>query len=125
MLGIVQPIYCMFNFLNVLPRRLAERSLSQGKIFTTEEALKIGLVDDVVNTKEEALAKCAEFIDTFGKINPLARSQSKLQFRAADMQRFEKERGKDLETFVSFINNPKMQEELGVYLKNLGKKSAK
>ncbi|XP_034473248.1 enoyl-CoA delta isomerase 1, mitochondrial-like isoform X2 [Drosophila innubila] len=125
MLGIVQPIFCMFNFVNVLPRRLAERSLNQGKIFNTEEALQIGLVDDVANSKEEALTKCAEFIGSFDKINPSARSQSKLQFRAADLQQFEKERGKDLETFVSFINSPKMQEELGVYLENLGKKAAK
>ncbi|KAL7741641.1 hypothetical protein ACLKA6_019408 [Drosophila palustris] len=125
MLGIVQPIFCMFNFLNVLPRRLAERSLNQGKIFNTEEALRIGLVDDVANSKEEALAKCVEFIGSFDKVNPVARSQSKLQFRAANLQQFEKQRGKDLETFVSFINNPKMQEELGIYLKNLGKKTAK
>lgn len=125
MLGIVQPIYCIFNFLNVLPRRLAERSLSRGQIFSTQEALQIGLVDDVANSKEEALIKCVEFIGTFDKVNSLARSQSKLQFRAADMQQFERERATDLETFVSFINNPIMQEKLGEYLKNLGRKAAK
>lgn len=121
-LGIVPPIFCMFNFLNVLPRRVAERSLSQGQMFTTEQALQIGLVDDVASSKGEALDKCTKFIDTFAKVNPLARSLAKQQFRAADLQRFQTERAKDLESFLAFINHPQMQEGLGIYLNSLKKK---
>ncbi|XP_060653251.1 enoyl-CoA delta isomerase 1, mitochondrial-like [Drosophila nasuta] len=123
-LGMTVPIFCIFNYLNVLPRRLAERALNQGHMFTTEEAVQLGMVDDVAQSKEEALEKCAQFIGSFAKVNPVARSLTKLQFRAADLQRFEKERQKDLDIFMTFINDPQMQEQLGVYLQNLSKKAA-
>lgn len=122
-LGLVPPIFAVFNYLSVLPRRLTERSLTQGRMFTTEESLQIGLIDDVANSKEEALAKCAEFIGTFAKVNPLARSLTKLQLRAADLTQFENERSKDLDAFMSFINDDKMQEQLGEYLQSLSKRS--
>lgn len=122
-LGLVPPIFCMFNFLNVLPRRVAERALVQGRIFTTEQALQIGLVDAVASSKEKALEKCSQFIATFGQTNPLARSLTKLKFRGADLQRFESERTKELESFLEFIDHPQMQEDLGIYLEGLKKKN--
>lgn len=125
MLGLVPPIFAIFNYLSVLPRREAERALTQGRMFTTTESLQIGLVDDVANSKEEALVKCAKFIETFAKVNPLARSLTKLQLRSAHLTQFEKERSKDLEAFMSFINDDKMQEQLGVYLESLSRKSKK
>ncbi|XP_017858797.1 PREDICTED: enoyl-CoA delta isomerase 1, mitochondrial-like [Drosophila arizonae] len=122
-LGLVPPIFCMFNFLNVLPRRVAERALVQGRIFTTEQALQIGLVDDVASSKEKALEKCSQFIATFAQTNPLARSLTKLKFRGADLQRFESERTNELESFLEFIDHPQMQEDLGIYLEGLKKKN--
>ncbi len=60
-LGIVAPQWFMASFLSVLPQRIAERALNQGRMFTTEEALKVGLIDETANNKEEAIEKCVAF----------------------------------------------------------------
>ncbi|ALC38333.1 CG4594 [Drosophila busckii] len=122
-LGIVAPKWFMSSFLSVLPRRVAERALNQGRMFTTDEALRNGLIDEVANSKEEALAKCAEFIGSFSKVNPLARSLTKQQLRAAELSELENERAQDLEKFIFFVNQPAVQKGLGIYLENLKKKS--
>lgn len=113
----------MSTFLSVLPRLEAERALNQGRMFTTEEALQVGLVDEVANSKEEAVAKCVEFIGSFAKVNPLARSLTKIQLRAADLQELEDGRQKDLEKFIFFINQPAVQKGLGIYIESLKKKA--
>lgn len=122
-LGIVAPKWFMTTFLSVLPRLEAERALNQGRMFTTEEALKVGLVDEVANSKEEAVAKCVEFIGSFAKVNPLARSLTKIQLRAAELKELEDERQKDLEKFIFFINQPAVQKGLGIYIESLKKKA--
>ncbi|XP_068140507.1 enoyl-CoA delta isomerase 1, mitochondrial [Drosophila tropicalis] len=122
-LGIVAPKWFMSSFLSVLPRRIAERALNQGRMFTTEEALQVGLVDEVATTKEEAIEKCSAFIGSFAKVNPLARALTKQQFRAADLQQLENERVQDLEKFLFFVNQPAVQKGLGLYLESLKKKA--
>ncbi|EDW77410.1 uncharacterized protein Dwil_GK18281 [Drosophila willistoni] len=122
-LGIVAPKWFMSSFLSVLPRRIAERALNQGRMFTTEEALQVGLIDEVANTKEEAIEKCSAFIGSFAKVNPLARALTKQQFRAADLQQLENERVQDLEKFLFFVNQPAVQKGLGLYLESLKKKA--
>ncbi|SPP85644.1 enoyl-CoA delta isomerase 1, mitochondrial-like [Drosophila guanche] len=124
-LGIVAPKWFMASFLSVLPQRQAERALNQGRMFTTEEALQIGLIDETANSKEEAVEKCAAFIGTFAKVNPLARALTKQQFRSADLQQLENERQDDLEKFLFFVNQPAVQKGLGIYLEGLKKKSKK
>lgn len=122
-LGIVAPKWFMASFCNVLPRRVAELALTQGKMFTTEEALKAGLVDEVALTKEEALAKCEHFLASFAKTNPFARAMTKQQFRSKDLQQLADERSQDLEAFIFFVNQPSVQKGLGMYLESLKKKS--
>ncbi|XP_043663039.1 enoyl-CoA delta isomerase 1, mitochondrial [Drosophila teissieri] len=124
-LGIVAPKWFMASFLSVLPQREAERALNQGRMFTTEEALKVGLIDETANSKEEAIEKCVAFIGTFAKVNPLARSLTKQQFRAADLQQLQNERKQDLEKFLFFVNQPAVQKGLGIYLEGLKKKAKK
>eukprot|EP00099_Drosophila_melanogaster_P007634 NP_001260304.1 uncharacterized protein Dmel_CG4598, isoform B [Drosophila melanogaster] len=124
-LGIVAPQWFMASFLSVLPQRIAERALNQGRMFTTEEALKVGLIDETANNKEEAIEKCVAFIGTFAKVNPLARSLTKQQFRAADLQQLQNGRKEDLEKFLFFVNQPAVQKGLGIYLEGLKKKAKK
>ncbi|XP_017152081.1 enoyl-CoA delta isomerase 1, mitochondrial [Drosophila miranda] len=124
-LGIVAPKWFMSSFLSVLPQRQAERALNQGRMFSTEEALQIGLIDETATSKEEAVEKCAAFIGTFARVNPLARALTKQQFRAADLQQLENERKDDLEKFLFFINQPGVQKGLGIYLEGLKKKAKK
>ncbi|XP_054743336.1 enoyl-CoA delta isomerase 1, mitochondrial-like [Anastrepha obliqua] len=122
-LGIMAPKWFMASFLNVLPRRVAELALTQGKMFTTVEAQEAGLIDDVANTKEEALAKCEEFIASFKQVNPYARALTKQQFRVKELQELEEQREQDLQAFIAIITQPATQKGLGLYLESLKKKS--
>lgn len=123
LIGIVAPNWFMNSYLNVLPRRVAELALTQGKLFTTAEAQQVGLVDDVVNTKEEAIAKCEEFIGLFKNVNPYARALTKQQFRIKELQELEQNREQDLQAFIAAVTKPSTQAAMGAYLENLKKKS--
>lgn len=48
--------------------RQAEMALTAGKMFSTQEALNIGLIDKMVSNKEEAIAEAQKFIAKFAKI---------------------------------------------------------
>lgn len=123
LVGIVAPNWFMNSYLNVLPRRVAELALTQGKMFTTAEAQQVGLVDDVVNTKEEAIGKCEEFIGSFKNVNSYARALTKQQFRIKELQELEQHREKDLQAFLAAVTQPNTQAAMGVYLEKLKKKS--
>ncbi|EDW52321.1 enoyl-CoA delta isomerase 1, mitochondrial [Drosophila sechellia] len=124
-LGIIAPKWLVSGFASILPKRVAERALTQGRMFTTQEAFEAGLVDEIVNTKEEALEKCAAFIGTFAKVNPLARGLTKLQFRADNIKEFEKIREKDVADFAALASSPGVQKVMGIYLENLKNKGKK
>lgn len=52
-------------------------ALTLGTLFTTEEALKIGLIDEIAKDKTELIQKCESFIGKFKKIPPIARMHTK------------------------------------------------
>ncbi|XP_017095829.2 enoyl-CoA delta isomerase 1, mitochondrial-like [Drosophila bipectinata] len=121
--GLIAPRWLVSGYLNVLPQRVAERALTQGRLYSTDEALKEGLIDEIVNSKEEALEKCENFIKSFDKVNPAARSLAKVQFREANIKAFEKNRQKDLDEFVSLASRPEVQKVIGDFMeKNKPKK---
>lgn len=53
----------------VIGQRNAELSLLLGKMYTTEEALKIGLVDESVTDTNSAIEKGLQFLNSFQKIS--------------------------------------------------------
>lgn len=117
--GYVVPHFILISYLSVLPRRIAERALLQGKLFSTEEALNVNLVDEVVDSKVEALCKCAEFINSFKHTQPAARALTKKQFRAQDVQVLINDPEGQLREALDYINKPLFQEGLGEHLRNL------
>ena len=58
----------MDPYFNILPRRHAESALITGRMFTTEEAQKIGLVDEVVTNKSEGIAQAEAYLANVNKI---------------------------------------------------------
>lgn len=61
--GLVAPFFLSETFRGCLDNRKAEMALQLGTLFTAEEALKVGLVDDLADTREEVMKKC---ISTLG-----------------------------------------------------------
>ncbi|EDW64604.1 enoyl-CoA delta isomerase 1, mitochondrial [Drosophila virilis] len=123
--GYVVPPFIMMSYLSVLPRRIAERALLQGKLFTTEEALEVNLIDEVADSKSEALCKCAEFIGSFEKTQPEARALTKRQFRAPDVQLLINDPEGQLRESLEYINTPLFQQGLEEYLAKLKSKNRK
>ena len=87
-----------------------------------EEALKIGLVDEVAEGEDALAEAVSAALKKLKTVPPQARAAAKLQLRrefASDMRtRLEA----DTENFVEKITSPEMQGALGAYLKSLEKR---
>ncbi|EDW88706.1 enoyl-CoA delta isomerase 1, mitochondrial [Drosophila yakuba] len=114
--------WMMNSYQSVLPRKIVERALNQGKLFSTQEALDVGLVDEIACSKEEALSKCAAFIATFDKANPMARCLTKRMCREPDVRELLQDRAGDLKECVDYVTAPHFQEGLCAHLEGLKKK---
>ncbi|KAH8377744.1 hypothetical protein KR093_006924 [Drosophila rubida] len=123
--GYVVPPFIVNTYLSVLPHPVVERALLQGKIFSTQEALQINLIDEVVNSKDEALCKCADFIGSFEQTNPVARALTKRQLRAPFAKQLLEDPETELRESLEYINTPLFQESLDQYLLQLKKKNKK
>lgn len=124
-LGIVAPTWFQATMRNTLSRRDAELALTLGTLFNTEEALKVGMIDEIAANKEEAIAKATGFLDRFKKISPQARSMTKQALRSKDIMELEDNRSQDVDLFCFAVSQPKVQKGLEIYLESLKKKAAK
>ncbi|XP_019890798.2 enoyl-CoA delta isomerase 1, mitochondrial-like, partial [Musca domestica] len=123
--GLVAPPFIRASFKNVLPARKAELALCQGKMFSSKEALDVGLIDDMANTKEEGHAMSTKFLQTFSNVNPAARSPMKQQFRGKDLDELRRNKKKDMENYVKFVTQDHVQKRIGLYLEKLHNKTKK
>lgn len=107
---------------NVISVREAEKALTLGSLYTTEDALNIGLIDEVAADKQDAIKRCEQFLLQFAKISPEARAITKSNLRGRDIAELENNREKDLQNFLFFVNQPKVQKGLELYLESLKSK---
>jgi Delta3-Delta2-enoyl-CoA isomerase len=68
-LGIVAPKWFMSSMLAAIPYRNAELALTTGQMFSTDEALKVGLIDEIASDKADAIARAEKFLSQFAKIH--------------------------------------------------------
>ena len=87
-LGIVAPFWFITTMKNTINARDAELALTTGRLFKTDEALKVGLIDETASDKEEAMVKSTKYFEEFTKINPIARSLIKDRLRGRDIKVF-------------------------------------
>ncbi|KAK6632767.1 hypothetical protein RUM43_013538 [Polyplax serrata] len=121
-LGLVAPSWFVDTFRNVLPKRESEHALITGKLFPTEEALKVGLVDAMVPDNNAAIEKAAEYIASLSRLNFQAMAQTKLTIRYTAIKRLQDTREHDLRVFTKFVTSPEVQKGLEMYLESLKKK---
>ncbi|XP_041986758.1 enoyl-CoA delta isomerase 1, mitochondrial-like [Aricia agestis] len=124
-LGIVAPTWFVDTMCNTIPVREAEFALTTGRLFTVDEALKVGLVDEVATDKADAIDKCKTFLKRFERIPSLARSLTKNRVRSGPVLRLQKNRQADIQEFLQFLQNPKVQQSLDMYIQMLKKKASK
>ncbi|GBP79767.1 Enoyl-CoA delta isomerase 1, mitochondrial [Eumeta japonica] len=109
---------------HILPVRQAETALLNGKMFTVDEALQVGLIDETAVDKAEAIEKSKNFIERFDKIPSLARGMTKQIFRQEPINRLINNRQNDTKKFLEMVSQPLMQQAIEVQLKNLREKDS-
>ncbi|XP_057653160.1 enoyl-CoA delta isomerase 1, mitochondrial-like [Diorhabda carinulata] len=124
-LGIVAPKWFIRSMVNVIGLRQAELGLTQGYMFSTDEALKIGMIDVIVDNKEGGLIEADAYLQRFAKILPGPRSLTKTYIREESIKFMEDIREDDLERFLLYTNQPAVQAGLGKYIESLKKRSSK
>ncbi|KAL1129218.1 hypothetical protein AAG570_013747 [Ranatra chinensis] len=121
-LGIVAPFWFQDCMRNAIGERQAELALTLGKMFSVDEALKVGLIDEIAKDKADAISKAEDFLDEQSGLPALARSTVKVAFREATLNRLLKNREADTKMFLDFISMPKVQQALEMYMQTLKKK---
>lgn len=129
--GLIPPPWTCDMMIDAVGRKNAEKALSLGTIFTSTEAMRLGLVDrlvfmnpeDDIQTKtekmhEEAHAEAKLWIQAPGRegTKALIRQHNLSKLATSD------QRVKDVELFKLCVMDPKIQDALGKYLASLSKK---
>eukprot|EP00531_Pseudo-nitzschia_arenysensis_P008204 CAMPEP_0116128372 /NCGR_PEP_ID=MMETSP0329-20121206/7327_1 /TAXON_ID=697910 /ORGANISM="Pseudo-nitzschia arenysensis, Strain B593" /LENGTH=233 /DNA_ID=CAMNT_0003622511 /DNA_START=389 /DNA_END=1090 /DNA_ORIENTATION=+ len=141
-LGIVAPPWMCQQYMDVLGHRQAELALISGRLFAPKEALKMGLVDelvtdetasddddddddddDVSNVQQAAIARAKEL----ARIPQGAKAAVKELTRMPLVNTLTADREKDVDFFCNFVTSKNVQVAIGRYLEALaaGKKKKK
>lgn len=121
--GIVPPEFVFACARNAISTRKAELALTLGTLFTSKEALEIGLVDELAKDNEDAIARCENFLLKFSKIPSSARAITKQNFRkeALDLIKKPRNRSADAKLFIDRLLRPSTQRDIEDYVTNLKK----
>jgi len=121
LLGIVAPFWFKDTLVNTIGHRSAERALQLGLLFPPAEALRVGMVDQVMpedQVQSTARSVMAQWLD----IPDHARQLTKTLMRKPTADRLLTERDADIQNFVRFICRDSIQKSLHAYLEKLKQK---
>lgn len=118
-LGLAVPPWLQKTMKNTVGAREAEIACIKGTMFSSEEALKIGLVDELAADKGEAMHKACNYLDTFKNMSPYARSATKLLLRNKKIEDMQRAREDDIDRVVKNVMNSDFQAGLAAYLQSL------
>ncbi|XP_067089568.1 enoyl-CoA delta isomerase 1, mitochondrial [Osmerus mordax] len=122
-LGIVAPFWFKDTMVNTVGHRTTEIALELGLLYTSPEALKIGLVDQLV-PEEQVLTTATETMTKWLAIPDHARQITKSMMRKQTIDKLLANREADTHNFVSFITKDSIQRSLRMYLEMLKKRKA-
>lgn len=122
LLGIAAPPWLGQQYIDTIGHRQAELALSLGTLFTPQEALEIGLVDDIVTDDNDVLEVAKKHAKKWVKIPPQARIASKELTRGRQIESLLKNREHDIDHFITFVSHEKVQRNLGAYLEQLAQR---
>ncbi|NXG02095.1 ECI1 isomerase, partial [Sakesphorus luctuosus] len=120
-LGIVAPFWFKDTFVNVVGQRVAERALQLGSLYPAPEALRLGLVDELV-PEEKLLEKASAVMAQWLALPDHARQITKSMMRKAVLDRLVAHREEDIKYFINFISKESIQKSLRMYMEMLKKK---
>jgi len=124
-LGIVAPFWFKDTMVNTIGQRQTELALMLGTLFTAQQALSIGMVDEVVDNREDCMASAHKVASKLSKIPSEARHVSKMLMRQPTLDKLTSNKQDDIDHFAKFIVQPIIQKPMGMYLEALKAKSKK
>jgi 3,2-trans-enoyl-CoA isomerase len=124
-LGIAAPFWIQEPMTQAIGFRKSLLALMLGTSFNAQEALNIGLIDEMVGDTPEAHKQTDVIMKKIMKISSLAYYATKMQMRNDLYNRLSNNREKDVDNFVEFIMQPTVQNQLGSYLEALKNKAKK
>ncbi|XP_077358465.1 enoyl-CoA delta isomerase 1, mitochondrial isoform X2 [Festucalex cinctus] len=122
-LGIVAPFWFKDAMANTVGHRNTEMSLALGLLYSPTEALKIGLVDQIV-PEDKLMTSAEQMMGKWLAIPAHARQITKSMMRKPTIDKLTSKREADVQNFVSFITKDAIQKSLRTYLEMLKKRKA-
>uniref|UniRef100_A0AAQ5WYJ1 Enoyl-CoA delta isomerase 1, mitochondrial n=1 Tax=Amphiprion ocellaris TaxID=80972 RepID=A0AAQ5WYJ1_AMPOC len=123
LLGIVAPFWFKDTMVNTVGNRSTELALQLGLLYSPAEALKVGLVDQLV-PEDQVLTTATKTMSKWLAIPDHARQITKSMMRKPTIDRLMSNRESDIKNFVGFITKGSVQKSLGMYLEMLKKRKA-
>ncbi|XP_038064589.1 enoyl-CoA delta isomerase 1, mitochondrial-like [Patiria miniata] len=120
-LGIVAPFWFQELMVKTCGERQAEMALQLGTLFKPEQALRIGMVDEIAPL-DDVINKAREHLAKWLKIPDHARVITKGMCRGLLLEKLRAKQEEDIAFFSEFINKDAIQKSLGRYLESLKKK---
>ncbi|KAG8347757.1 putative Enoyl CoA hydratase isomerase [Trypanosoma vivax] len=126
-LGIAAPPWVIPAYAYIVGSRNAERMLQLGETPTADEALRIGLVDVVVEDEQLLRDAAVKEAERFMAVPQQARWMSRDMLRREFLQFIatEEDREYDTQFFVELMMNPEVQKGLDSYIARLKGKTGK
>ncbi|XP_035510125.1 enoyl-CoA delta isomerase 1, mitochondrial [Morone saxatilis] len=120
-LGIVAPFWFKDTMINTVGHRTTEMALELGMLYNPSDALKIGLVDQLV-PEDQVLTTATQTMTKWLAIPDHARQITKSMMRKPTIDKLTSNRETDIQYFVNFITKDSIQKSLGMYLAMLKKR---
>ncbi|KAL7300313.1 hypothetical protein TKK_0006943 [Trichogramma kaykai] len=117
-LGLATPKWFNDSMIAVVGYRQAELALMRATLFKPEEALRIGLIDEIASDEADALLRCTRYIKSYDHILPEARADMKLTLRRPAIEWLESNRQLDTESFIKSVQRPYVQKIIGDFLRS-------
>lgn len=117
--GLVAPYFGVGMMTDMVGRRVSDRATCLGTLFdTSENALQLGFVDQVVedNIQAAAIEECELWLKAPG------RKDSKMLIRSDIVKKFESLKMAETARFVKAVTDPACQTMIGMYMASLKKK---
>ena len=118
-IGVFAPPWFQQTLKQVIGHRNTELMLSQARVFSPHDALKINLVDEVYDGDLDLLSYCITALQPYMEVFAPSRALMKLALRQDLIKQFERQKEEDTKNFVSFVLKPSVQQRLGEFIKEL------
>ncbi|XP_053327160.1 enoyl-CoA delta isomerase 1, mitochondrial [Spea bombifrons] len=117
-LGIVAPFWFKDTMTNLVGHRVTEQSLQLGQMYPAPEALRVGLVDQLV-PEDKILSTASSVMTQWLSVPDHARQITKSMMRKQTIDKLVSQREADIKNFVGFVTKDSIQKSLQIYMEKL------